>query len=65
MSKMKKQTRMIHLKMIIYLLYFQIFKKYCEKKEQICALNENSVFSLHFLTDVLKKKLISIKHAKK
>ena len=34
------------------------------KKEQIYALNENSVFSLHLLTDVLKEKLISIKHAK-
>ena len=35
------------------------------KGANICALNENSVFSLHFLTDVHKKKLISIKHAKK
>ena len=35
------------------------------KGANIHALNENSVFSLHFLTDVVKKKLISIKHAKR
>ena len=35
------------------------------KVANIRTLNENSVFSLHFLTDVLKRKLICIKNAEK